>query len=157
MELGRKGGVYHVQRVEGGQEAAKRKTRQEVEGKRNQQPSFACGNQNVVQITNRFVSDIHQLMWEFRRLNMALSELNVQVRAEWLPFSIKKYVDALSRPFPREDLLIRRQIQRSVAHGMKDLIDAFKYRPLREHPFIRRKLMIEELMKDWNDGKDRLL
>lgn len=114
-------------------------------------------NEEVFHITKSFVSVSQPLIRELRRLKLVLSELNVHVRAEWLPSDINNFADALSRRFPNGDLLIRRKLRRSVADGMKAPLDAFKYRPLGDHPFIRRKLMIEGMMKDWSDGQAQLL
>lgn len=114
-------------------------------------------NQPVVHIANSFVSSSRPLMQELRRLKRVLQHLNVHVRAEWLPSAVNRFADALSRRFPRGDLLIRRQLRRSVAAGMKAPVDAFKYRPLGEHPFVLRKIMLEELEQPWDDGTVRVL
>lgn len=114
-------------------------------------------NQAVVHITNSFVTASRPLMRELRRLKLVLSRMGVSIRAEWLPSAVNKFADALSRRFPRGDLSIRRQLRRSVADGMKAPVEAFKYRPLGEHPVFMRKIVLEELERPWDDGMVRLL
>lgn len=130
---------------------------QEVRSRGVQDLLVHVDNQAVVHITNSFVTASRPLMRELRRLKLVLSKLGVNVRAEWLPSAVNKFADALSRRFPRGDLSIRRQLRRSVADGMKAPVEAFKYRPLGEHPVFMRKLALEELERPWNDGMVRLL
>lgn len=114
-------------------------------------------NQAVVHITNSFVTASRPLMRELRRLKLVLSKLGVHIRAEWLPSAVNKFADALSRRFPRGDLSIRRQLRRSVADGMLAPVEAFKYRPLGEHPVFLRNMALDELERPWDDGMVRLL
>lgn len=114
-------------------------------------------NKSVVRIMNSFVTESRSLMREFRLLKLVLSKLSVQVRVEWLPSAVTKYADALSRQFPRGDILIRQQLRRSIVDWMRAPLDAFKYFPLGDHPFIRRKLMMDDLEKPMYTSMVRLL
>ena len=40
---------------------------------------------------------------------------------------------------------------------MKEPVEAFKYRPLGEHPVFMRKMVLEELERPWDEGMVRLL
>ncbi len=130
---------------------------QEVQSRGLRELLVHVDNQEVVHITNSFVTASRPLMRELRWLKVVLSKLGVHIRAEWLPSAVNKFSDALSRRFPRGDLSIRRQLRRSVADGMKAPVEAFKYRPLGEHPVFQRRMALEELEQPWDDGMARLL
>ena len=114
-------------------------------------------NQAVVHITNSFVSASRPLMHELRRLKTVMTKLNIHIRSDWVPSAVNRFADALSRRFPRGDLQIRRHLRRSVAAGMQAPRDAFKYRPLGEHPSVLRKITMQELESDWSLDEVRLL
>lgn len=77
-------------------------------------------------------------------LRLSSKHLNDHFRTKWLPSAINKFADALLRQFSREDLSIKQQLRRSIAAGMKALVEASKYRQLGEHPSVLWKFLLEE-------------
>lgn len=112
-------------------------------------------NQAVVHITNSLVSASRPMMRELRRLKVLLDHHGIRIRAEWIP-SVA-IADALSGRFPRGDLQIRRQVRRSVLAGMNAPIEAFRFRPIGEHPRYLRHSIYQELSRSWGREEVRLL
>lgn len=106
-------------------------------------------NQSVVHVLNAFISASAALMTELRRLKVVLDELGIVVSAQWLPSVMNRFADALSRRLSRRDVQILPRLRRSIAAGIRAPRDAFPYRPLGEHPYVNRKLLLEELQRAW--------
>ncbi len=103
-----------------------------------------CDNMANVFITKDLVRYSRPMMREFRLLKRELHRLGVHISSLWLPSALNKYADALSRMFPRGELLVRRSLRRCVMDGMQVTTDIFPYRPLGEHRFFFR---MEELTR----------
>lgn len=107
-------------------------------------------NQEVVHITNSFVSASRPMMRELRRLKSVLDHHGIHVKSEWIPSVANKFADGLSRRFPRGDLQVRRQVRHSVRAGMQAPIDSFPFGPLGEHPLFLRRQVYKELCQEWD-------
>lgn len=104
-------------------------------------------NRAVFHIANSFVSTSRSMMRDLRSLKRVLDAMSFIINAEWLQSVANKFVDGLSRRFPRGDLQIRLQRRRSVMGGMGASKDAFPYRPLGYNPFIRRGQAFDKLSR----------
>jgi hypothetical protein len=114
-------------------------------------------NTGVVHITNVPVSATQPIMRELRRLKYILETMGVSLITQWLPSVANKFADALSRRFHTDDLLVRRHLRCSILAGMKELIDAFPYRPFVEQPLFARRQAYTELASHWSTEETRLL
>jgi hypothetical protein len=118
---------------------------------------FRTDNTRVVHVTNAMVTASRPMMRELRKLTIVLDSMGVTLSTEWLPTVTNKFVDALSRRFPRDDLRVRCQRRRSVMDGLLAPKDAFPYRPLGEHPVFAQKQAFLELAGPWQKGGTLLL
>lgn len=116
-----------------------------------------CDNQAVVHIVNSLVSASTELMHELRELKHVLDKMGIHISAEWLPSAMNRYVDALSRRFNPGDLMIQRQLTRSIAAVMRAQPVDFGRRPLRDPPVFRRIQCLQELDEHWDPTQVRLL
>lgn len=96
-------------------------------------------------------------MIELRRSKRVLDQLEIRMKASWLPSVMNRYADGLSRRSLRRDAQILPRLRRSVANGLRAPRDAFPYRPLGEHPSIKRRLLLEDLQWDWNHEETLIL
>lgn len=100
-------------------------------------------NAAVVHIANSFVTASREMMKEIRRLKIVLDRIGLRARTEWIPSTVKRYADALSRRLPRGELRIRRSVRSSILDGIQGVKDALLYRPLGEAPVVDRKMVLK--------------
>lgn len=116
-----------------------------------------CDNQTIVHIINSMVTASAELMRELRKLKCILDRLGIFIRAEWIPSSVNRYADSLSRRLRPGDITMKQQLLRSIRDGIQAPEGTLRERPLGEHPVFNRHQCLHDLNDNWNPNELRLL
>lgn len=104
-------------------------------------------NMAVVYAINAMVSSLPAMIAELRKLQAALSALNVHLDAKWLPSAVNRFADAPSQTWDPGDVRVSQHLLSTIAEQYRFDAPAFSAQPLGEPRIAQFKVLRAEMHK----------